>query len=123
MGLAHILIRLYPTRWRARYGDEFDALLHQTPLTPRVVVDILGACMRMHARVHRLGLMLGAAVVVSMVSETCARVLDDVPNILWTPTDFSDLLLLVGSVGPWILWCWMWVNRRWRLRTERQSNQ
>ena len=25
--LAHLLIRLYPRRWRERYGPEFEALL------------------------------------------------------------------------------------------------
>ena len=36
-----LLIRCYPARWRARYGDEFDALLRERPLGPFDVVDIL----------------------------------------------------------------------------------
>jgi hypothetical protein len=35
------LVSLYPASWRARYGDEFAALLEQTPLTPLVVLDVL----------------------------------------------------------------------------------
>jgi hypothetical protein len=35
------LVSLYPASWRARYGDEFAALLEQTPLTPPVVLDVL----------------------------------------------------------------------------------
>ena len=35
------LIRCYPARWRARYGDEFEALLRERPLGPFDVVDIL----------------------------------------------------------------------------------
>jgi hypothetical protein len=35
------LIRCYPARWRARYGDEFEALLDERPLGPYDVVDIL----------------------------------------------------------------------------------
>lgn len=35
-----ILLRLYPRDWRARYGDEFAALLADTALTPAKVVDI-----------------------------------------------------------------------------------
>ncbi len=38
------LVYLYPRAWRARYGDEFLALLDARPATPRVAVDlILGA--------------------------------------------------------------------------------
>jgi hypothetical protein len=35
------LLRLYPTRWRRRYGDEFSALLENQPLTLKVALDIL----------------------------------------------------------------------------------
>ncbi len=36
-----LLIRLYPARWRARYGDEFEAILEERPLGPFDVSDIL----------------------------------------------------------------------------------
>jgi hypothetical protein len=36
-----LLIRLYPARWRARYRDEFEALLEERPLGPFDVADIL----------------------------------------------------------------------------------
>ena len=35
------LIRCYPARWRARYGEEFEALLEERPLGPFDVADIL----------------------------------------------------------------------------------
>jgi hypothetical protein len=35
------LIRCYPARWRARYGDEFEELLAERPLGPFDVADIL----------------------------------------------------------------------------------
>ena len=35
------LIRCYPARWRARYGDEFEAILEMRPLGPFDVADIL----------------------------------------------------------------------------------
>ena len=39
-----LLIRCYPARWRARYGDEFEAILEERPLGPFDVADIfLGA--------------------------------------------------------------------------------
>lgn len=36
-----LLIRCYPARWRARYGDEFEVLLEARPLGPYDVADIL----------------------------------------------------------------------------------
>ncbi len=37
----HWLLALYPARWRARYGDEFAALLDEEPLTPTLVIDVI----------------------------------------------------------------------------------
>jgi hypothetical protein len=36
-----ILIRLYPARWRERYGDEFEVILEERPLGPFDVADII----------------------------------------------------------------------------------
>jgi len=36
-----LLIRCYPARWRARYGDEFEAILVERPLGPFDIADIL----------------------------------------------------------------------------------
>jgi hypothetical protein len=41
------LARLYPPRWRARYGAEFDALLGQAPLSWRDTFDIFAGALRM----------------------------------------------------------------------------
>ena len=49
-----LLLRLYPARWRSRYGDEFEALLQERPLGPFDVADVLlGA---LDARLHLRGL-------------------------------------------------------------------
>jgi hypothetical protein len=37
------LLRLYPRKWRERYGEEFVALLEQTGATPGQVMDIVRA--------------------------------------------------------------------------------
>jgi hypothetical protein len=42
--MRHLII-LYPMTWRRRYGDEFEALLEQTPLTPRVLFDVAVAAL------------------------------------------------------------------------------
>jgi hypothetical protein len=36
-----LILRLYPRRWRRRYGDEFGALLKEIRVTPLVVLDVL----------------------------------------------------------------------------------
>lgn len=42
--MSSLLVRLYPARWRARYGDEFEAILEERPLGPFDALDIvLGA--------------------------------------------------------------------------------
>ncbi len=49
-----LLLHLYPSRWRARYGDEFAAVLEERPLGPFDVVDVLlGA---LDAQLHLRGL-------------------------------------------------------------------
>ena len=39
--MSSFLVRLYPASWRARYGDEFEALLEERPVGPFDVADIL----------------------------------------------------------------------------------
>lgn len=52
-----LLLRWYPAAWRARYGDEFEALLRERPLGPFDIADVLlGA---IDAQLHLRG--LGAA--------------------------------------------------------------
>ena len=41
-------IVLYPAAWRRRYGDEFEALLEQTRLTPRILFDVAVAAVDAH---------------------------------------------------------------------------
>jgi drug/metabolite transporter (DMT)-like permease len=48
------LIRLYPAAWRARYGDEFEAVLEEQPLGPFDVVDILLGAVDAHLHLRGL---------------------------------------------------------------------
>jgi uncharacterized protein involved in exopolysaccharide biosynthesis len=50
-GLARILICLYPASWRARYGEEFEALLEDSPITFQSTVDLLKGAIGMHLSV------------------------------------------------------------------------
>lgn len=69
--LAKWMMRLYPARWRRRYGDELDALLSETGADARVVADLLKGGVRMQFSTWSFaklavvlgiaGLLLGAA--------------------------------------------------------------
>lgn len=48
--LARALCRLYPRRWRHRYGAEFVALLEALPCEPATIADAMFAALRMRSR-------------------------------------------------------------------------
>ena len=50
-----LLLRLYPARWRTRYGDEFAALLAERPLGPFDVADVLLGAVDAHLHLRGLG--------------------------------------------------------------------
>jgi hypothetical protein len=45
------LLRLYPRRWRRLYGSEMEALLEQTPATPKAAFDLVRGALDAH--LHR----------------------------------------------------------------------
>lgn len=48
--MSRLLVRLFPAGWRARYGDEFEALLDERPLGPFDVADVLLSAIDSHVR-------------------------------------------------------------------------
>jgi hypothetical protein len=50
-----LLLRLYPARWRDRYGDEFAAVLGERPLGPFDVADVLLGALDAHLHLRGLG--------------------------------------------------------------------
>jgi hypothetical protein len=42
------LLRLYPARWRERYGEEFGAVLASQRATPGLVLDVFGGAIDAH---------------------------------------------------------------------------
>ena len=50
-----LILRLYPARWRARYGDEFAAVLEERPLGPFDVADVLLGALDAHLHLRGLG--------------------------------------------------------------------
>lgn len=62
--VARALIRLYPANWRARYGDEFAALLEDSPPTRSGMFDLLKGAIKMQLKIPafpKLALILSAA--------------------------------------------------------------
>jgi len=49
-----LLLRLYPARWRARYGDEFCVVLEERPLGPFDVADVLLGALDAHLHLRGL---------------------------------------------------------------------
>jgi len=78
-----VLLALYPKAWRRTYGEEFAALLEQTRLTPRVVLDVLAQATKLQASAHRARFLVGAAVLVSIGVEVVARKTGLGVNIVW----------------------------------------
>jgi hypothetical protein len=51
--MKRLLVRLYPSAWRARYAEEFSALLDERPLGPWDVADIVVGAADAHLRGDR----------------------------------------------------------------------
>jgi len=49
------LLRLYPRRWRERYGDEFGLVLRASPPGPGTVLDVVRGALDAHVRSARRG--------------------------------------------------------------------
>jgi hypothetical protein len=102
MGMIRALVALYPATWRAEFGDEFAALLEDTRLTPRAVLDITVQAGKLHAAAHqRLGFVI-AALLWSACWEVLAVHDHLTANILWAPTAPARALALAATVGPWL---------------------
>ena len=44
------ILRLYPSAWRSRYGEELSDLLEELPATPATTVDLLRGAATLHMR-------------------------------------------------------------------------
>jgi hypothetical protein len=52
--VARLLIRLYPGNWRERYGEEFEALIEDSPTSAGGLFDLLKGAIRMQMAVPSL---------------------------------------------------------------------
>lgn len=127
-----LLIRCYPARWRARYGEEFAAILEERPLGPFDVADILlgaldaqlrlrgrrsdiqqGRGFSMSLRIGGLAAILGGAVFalgVVLGIGIVGNVEPVVPEILFVTGSLALLVALAGlsafqaRVHPFLSW-------------------
>ena len=99
--MIRLLVACYPKAWRRAYGEEFAALLEQTRLTPRAVLDVLVQAAKLHASAHRAGSLVGAAVLVSMGVEVVARRMGLAVNVVWVPRTPAQTVALLALFAPW----------------------
>ena len=101
---ARALVRLYPARWRQRYGAELEALLEDCPMDLRFLFDTVGGGISERARVaaSAVGAMVAAFVGVTvcafLVQFIALLAVQLAATLLGRPLQFS-----VG-VGPAQLW-------------------
>ncbi len=102
MGMIRLLVALYPREWRATFGEEFAALIEDTRLTPRAVVDVVVSAGKLRAASHRrLGLVL-ASLLWSGVMEYLSVRARLTANVLWAPSTPACALALAATIGPWL---------------------
>ncbi len=101
MDLIRALIALHPRGWRERYGDEFAAMLEDTPLTPSVLADVCFLAAGLRIRAHLGVVTVAAAPLASALAEIVAYRAGLTANILWAPDSGPRALALVAVAGPW----------------------
>ncbi len=117
MGMSRLLVALYPKKWRATFGEEFAALLEDTRLTPRAVLDVAVGAGKLRVSSHRrLTLVLGSLLWSGFMVYLSMRV-GLTANILWAPTTPARALALAATLGPWLGFAGVILTRRlghWR---------
>ncbi len=126
-----LLIRLYPARWRARYGDEFEAILEERPLGPFDVADILLGALdaqlrlrgqrassehergfRMTLRIGGFAAILGASLIVIVIALTGGHTEgSENANTIALLVALAALLVALTGMSafqarsnPWLVW-------------------
>jgi hypothetical protein len=90
------LVRLYPAAWRARYGEEFEALLEAQRFSVRIVLDVLlGA---LDAQLERGE---GGSTMATRLRTPPALAII-VGSLLWLMQGLVSPLRIIGG-GPWLL--------------------
>lgn len=115
--MSSLLVRLYPARWRARYEDEFEAILEAQSLGPFDVLDVvlgaldarlrlpgarsvtIGRSLSMSLRIGGIAAIIGGAVTAISIVLGIGLVLDVdpfVPGLLFITGSVALLIALAG---------------------------
>lgn len=116
--MRRFLLTLCPRQWRARYGDEFAALLQDTPLTLAVVIDVLRLAVGLRFRARPWIAQFAGSAFATAAMEAAAVRTGLTDNILWAPTTPLRALALVAVLTPTALVVGSATTRRVRLRED-----
>jgi hypothetical protein len=98
--IVHGLVRLYPARWRAEYGEEIEALLAARELTPFAALDVIRSAAREHLRraefwkISGMALFGGTACTIYVNNSTRLPRL----SYFWFPFTWNVVLIVIGCV-------------------------
>lgn len=113
--MIRLLLACYPKAWRRVYGEEFRALLEQTPLGVGVVFDVVVHAAKLHASAHRSGLVVMAAAVVSLGVSIVAHAMGVAVDVVWVPRTEAQTAAFCMLVAPWAALAARTARRRpWR---------
>jgi len=98
-----LLLRLYPTRWRARYGEEFELVLGDRPLGPFDVADVLLGALDAHLHLRGLGAASdhGKGFAMTLRIGGYAAILC---GLLWFIVLAGNAVNNGGDAGAWLGW-------------------
>lgn len=107
------ILRLYPTAWRRRYGEELSDLLEELPATPATTVDLLrgAATLHMRALLERVAPRLASAGGPSMPTHPLQRhatatalvaALIAAPTIIFVAVSFLAYQLELPGMQAWL---------------------
>jgi hypothetical protein len=99
-----MLLRLYPRRWRLRYGEELDAVIDQASLDLPALLDLAGAAARQRLRALLPPLLAGVA---TFGAASVALVLLQLEALMIAQVAASAAghpLAFTAQVGPVLFW-------------------
>jgi hypothetical protein len=100
------LSRLYPKRWRRRYGAEFEALIEELPTTPSNLLDVASGAFHAHLAEswHYAKTLLVLVCLVLIVQMAQLLVVMGVSLALTTHGGFPTFDLRFGSLDFYYAW-------------------
>lgn len=119
--MIRLLVALYPKKWRAEFGQEFAALLEDTRLTPRAVLDVIAAAGKVHVASRRRLALVIASLLWSGCMEYVSVRAGLTANIAWAPTTPARAIALAATIGPWLVLAWGAMPRRGDRRSRSEE--